>query len=139
MAWIIQFIQSDHFISAYQRYNKFTYIYCRFSNEILQLLNCLFRFSCGQMVLEECDMKDTFTGHKVSPERQYAIYEKLFQTYNSCGIRSEPWLLHSIHSALNRNIFPASDKIKYKVLVLLKCHSGQSTIKVNLGLTFLLH
>ena len=48
------------------------------------------RFSCGQMVLDECDMKGQLTGHKVTPDRQFTIFEKLFQAYNSCGNRADP-------------------------------------------------
>ncbi|XP_076030130.1 beta-1,3-galactosyltransferase 1-like [Oratosquilla oratoria] len=35
------------------------------------------RFSCGEMVNEDCDLAQAFTGHKVNPERMYQIWEKL--------------------------------------------------------------
>ena len=43
------------------------------------------RFSCGQMVskTDECEMSRMFTGHKVTPELQYKIWETL-QTPNYC-------------------------------------------------------
>ena len=51
---------------------------------------CFARFSCGQIVSNDCDMKKKFTGHKVTPERQFSIFEKLHQSYNACGRRTEP-------------------------------------------------
>ena len=43
------------------------------------------RFSCGQMVskTDECEMSRMFTGHKVTPELQYKIWDTL-QTPNYC-------------------------------------------------------
>ena len=35
------------------------------------------RFSCGQLVEKDCDMAKLFTGHKVTPERMWTIYQKL--------------------------------------------------------------
>ena len=35
------------------------------------------RFSCGQLVIKDCDMIGRFTGHKVTPERMFSIYEQL--------------------------------------------------------------
>ena len=35
------------------------------------------RFSCGQMVLEECEMSKMFTGHKVNPDMMFGIVEAL--------------------------------------------------------------
>lgn len=35
------------------------------------------RFSCGQLVNQDCDMLRKFTGHKVTPERMFTIWEKL--------------------------------------------------------------
>ena len=35
------------------------------------------RFSCGEVVRHDCDMGDKFTGHKVTPERQFAILEAI--------------------------------------------------------------
>ena len=35
------------------------------------------RFSCGQLVEKDCDMAKLFTGHKVTPERMWIIYQKL--------------------------------------------------------------
>jgi len=40
------------------------------------------RFSCGQLVTDDCEMKRKFTGHKVTPERMWAIEEKL--SNNQC-------------------------------------------------------
>ena len=40
------------------------------------------RFSCGQLVSEDCDMNDLFTGHKVTPDRMFSIHEKLSE--NRC-------------------------------------------------------
>ena len=39
------------------------------------------RFSCGQLVENDCEMKTKFTGHKVTPERMWIIDEKLSQGY----------------------------------------------------------
>ncbi len=36
-----------------------------------------YRFSCGEMVEKDCYMANHFTGHKVTPERMFVIYEKL--------------------------------------------------------------
>ena len=43
------------------------------------------RFSCGQMVskTDDCEMSRMFTGHKVTPELQYSIWEML-QRPNYC-------------------------------------------------------
>ena len=49
------------------------------------------RFSCGQMVADDCEMKSKLTGHRVTPERQFTIFEKIHQSFNACGTRSEPW------------------------------------------------
>ena len=35
------------------------------------------RFSCGEMVVRDCDMEDRFTGHKISPARMRDIHHKL--------------------------------------------------------------
>lgn len=35
------------------------------------------RFSCGEMVIRECQMANMFTGHKVTPEMQFSIFETL--------------------------------------------------------------
>lgn len=35
------------------------------------------RFSCGQMVTNQCSMKHMFTGHKVTPSMQVEIMEKM--------------------------------------------------------------
>ena len=43
------------------------------------------RFSCGQLVADDCEMKRKFTGHKVTPERMWAIEEKL--SNNQCKWR----------------------------------------------------
>ncbi|XP_047477248.1 beta-1,3-galactosyltransferase 1-like isoform X1 [Penaeus chinensis] len=42
------------------------------------------RFSCGEMVVDDCDLVQVFTGHRISPERMYHIWEKL----NPNGITS---------------------------------------------------
>nr|XP_027223520.1 beta-1,3-galactosyltransferase 1-like [Penaeus vannamei] len=42
------------------------------------------RFSCGEMVVDDCDLAQAFTGHRISPERMYHIWEKL----NPNGITS---------------------------------------------------
>ena len=42
------------------------------------------RFSCGQLVQQDCQMSHQFTGHKVTPERMWAIHEKLMN--NQCGL-----------------------------------------------------
>ena len=43
------------------------------------------RFSCGQMVSkkDDCEMSRMFTGHKVTPDLQYEIWETL-QKPNYC-------------------------------------------------------
>ena len=43
------------------------------------------RFSCGQMVskTDDCEMSKMFTGHKVTPDLQYSIWETL-QRHNYC-------------------------------------------------------
>ena len=41
------------------------------------------RFSCGQLLDNDCDMSRKFTGHKVTPERMYSIHESLMN--NLCG------------------------------------------------------
>ena len=33
------------------------------------------RFSCGEVVARDCDMAKRFTGHKVTPQRQFKIVE----------------------------------------------------------------
>ena len=35
------------------------------------------RFSCGQLVTDDCQMLDKFTGHKITPERMWSIQENL--------------------------------------------------------------
>ena len=35
------------------------------------------RFSCGELVVRDCDMRDNFTGHKISPARMRDIHHKL--------------------------------------------------------------
>ena len=35
------------------------------------------RFSCGQLVVKNCDMIGLFTGHKVTPDRMNEIYDEL--------------------------------------------------------------
>lgn len=35
------------------------------------------RFSCGQLVNQDCELKHKFTGHKITPERMWNIHEKL--------------------------------------------------------------
>ena len=35
------------------------------------------RFSCGQLVEDDCDMSTKFTGHKVTPERMFSMFETL--------------------------------------------------------------
>ncbi|KAK7079561.1 Beta-1,3-galactosyltransferase 5 [Halocaridina rubra] len=42
------------------------------------------RFSCGEMVMEDCDLAQLFTGHRITPDRMYQIWEKL----NPNGITS---------------------------------------------------
>nr|XP_053642023.1 beta-1,3-galactosyltransferase 1-like [Cherax quadricarinatus] len=42
------------------------------------------RFTCGEMVNDDCDLVQVFTGHKITPERMYHIWEKL----NPNGITS---------------------------------------------------
>jgi len=39
------------------------------------------RFSCGQLVENDCDMAAKFTGHKVTPERMWTIHNKLLKGY----------------------------------------------------------
>ena len=41
------------------------------------------RFSCGQMVMRDCEMARMFTGHKVAAERQFDIWEAM-QEGRSC-------------------------------------------------------
>ena len=36
-----------------------------------------FRFSCGQLVETDCEMVKKITGHKVTPDRMFSIFEKL--------------------------------------------------------------
>ncbi|XP_064115346.1 beta-1,3-galactosyltransferase 1-like isoform X2 [Macrobrachium nipponense] len=42
------------------------------------------RFSCGEMVMDDCDLTQVFTGHRISPDRMFQIWEKL----NPNGITS---------------------------------------------------
>ncbi|KAK3869820.1 hypothetical protein Pcinc_024906 [Petrolisthes cinctipes] len=42
------------------------------------------RFSCGEMVNDDCDLVQVFTGHRITPERMYHIWDKL----NPNGITS---------------------------------------------------
>lgn len=41
------------------------------------------RFSCGQIVAEDCEMQTKFTGHKINPERMWSIQDKLEKGF--CG------------------------------------------------------
>ncbi|KAG7161061.1 Beta-1-3-galactosyltransferase 1-like 7 [Homarus americanus] len=42
------------------------------------------RFTCGEMVNDDCDLVQVFTGHRITPERMYHIWDKL----NPNGITS---------------------------------------------------
>ncbi|XP_071530209.1 beta-1,3-galactosyltransferase 1-like isoform X2 [Panulirus ornatus] len=42
------------------------------------------RFTCGEMVNDDCDLVQIFTGHKITPERMYHIWDKI----NPNGITS---------------------------------------------------
>ena len=35
------------------------------------------KFSCGELVTNDCDMKNKFTGHKVTPDRMKTVWRKL--------------------------------------------------------------